>query len=165
MGIPPLTRAEAAEPAAFVVEALELIPAVQHDFKMKMSGESRLVLMIGQLMMPGRPPFAEPEGLHAALLAMWVRLDFHVALAAHGVDAASVAALKTHEAARKAGAVADAEAGPGLRECAMATCGKREVSRMEFKVCSRCRGVTYCCAEHQREDWRRHKRSCTKVQT
>jgi hypothetical protein len=46
----------------------------------------------------------------------------------------------------------------GLRPCALPGCGATEASPKAFKVCGRCRAAAYCCAEHQREDWRRHKR-------
>lgn len=35
-------------------------------------------------------------------------------------------------------------------------CGKTE----HLMVCSRCHGVAYCCAEHQKEDWKKHKLVC-----
>jgi hypothetical protein len=46
----------------------------------------------------------------------------------------------------------------GLRACGLPDCAKTEPQPRVFKLCSRCRGVAYCGAEHQRADWRRHKR-------
>jgi hypothetical protein len=46
----------------------------------------------------------------------------------------------------------------GIRRCALPSCGAAEPHAQAFKVCSRCRAACYCCAEHQREDWKRHKR-------
>jgi hypothetical protein len=46
----------------------------------------------------------------------------------------------------------------GLRRCALAACNAQEAHPKLFKLCSRCRGAAYCCAEHQTEDWKRHKR-------
>jgi hypothetical protein len=46
----------------------------------------------------------------------------------------------------------------GLRACAAPGCGAQELAPRTWKLCSRCRKQAYCCAEHQREDWRRHKR-------
>jgi hypothetical protein len=51
----------------------------------------------------------------------------------------------------------------GLRACALPGCGAVEPSPKAFKVCGRCRAAAYCCAAHQADDWRRHKRAdrCT----
>jgi hypothetical protein len=46
----------------------------------------------------------------------------------------------------------------GLRTCGLPDCGATEPHPKAFKVCSRCRGVVYCSAAHQQQDWRRHKR-------
>jgi hypothetical protein len=46
----------------------------------------------------------------------------------------------------------------GLRACALPGCGAVEPHAKAFKVCSRCRRPAYCCAAHQQQDWRRHKR-------
>lgn len=32
-------------------------------------------------------------------------------------------------------------------------------------TCSRCKSSSYCCKEHQKEDWKVHKKWCYKVQT
>ena len=55
----------------------------------------------------------------------------------------------------------------GLRNCTLPACGATEPHPRFFKCCSRCRSVVYCCAEHQKEDWPRHKRTdkCTKPAT
>jgi hypothetical protein len=45
---------------------------------------------------------------------------------------------------------------PGAHLCAV--CGLRGASR-----CATCHAVHYCCREHQRVDWRRHKPSCVAV--
>jgi hypothetical protein len=47
----------------------------------------------------------------------------------------------------------------GLRACALPECGAVEPQPKVFKLCSRCRGVVYCSAAHQQQDWRRHKRA------
>ena len=49
----------------------------------------------------------------------------------------------------------------GLRACALPSCGAAEPHPRFFKCCSRCRAVYYCCAEHQRADWSRHRRADT----
>jgi hypothetical protein len=57
-------------------------------------------------------------------------------------------------------AAAAAAAAPGLRTCALAGCGARELHPAHFKSCAACRIPAYCCKEHQTEDWPRHKAAC-----
>ena len=51
-------------------------------------------------------------------------------------------------------------AATGVRTCALAGCGAREVHVQQFKSCAACRTVVYCCREHQVEDWPTHKKAC-----
>jgi hypothetical protein len=46
----------------------------------------------------------------------------------------------------------------GLRACALPACGTTESHPKTYKLCGRCRGAAYCCAQHSKEDWKRHKR-------
>jgi hypothetical protein len=53
----------------------------------------------------------------------------------------------------------------GLKGCCMCAPAVPESvspasSTGRMKVCARCRTVSYCCAEHQREDWKAHKPTC-----
>lgn len=53
----------------------------------------------------------------------------------------------------------------GLKGCCMCAPAVPEgvspaLSTGRMKVCARCRTVSYCCAEHQREDWKAHKPTC-----
>ena len=57
-------------------------------------------------------------------------------------------------------AAAAAAAAPGLRTCGLETCGAREQHPSHFKSCSACRGMAYCCKEHQTEHWPAHKAAC-----
>ena len=41
--------------------------------------------------------------------------------------------------------------------CALTSCG---VLVAKGGLCSQCREVSYCCKEHQRSDWSRHKTGC-----
>ncbi len=60
-------------------------------------------------------------------------------------------------ATRQQAAAADT-ARHGLRRCALPACGAQEPHPKLFKLCGRCRGSAYCCAQHSKEDWKRHKR-------
>jgi hypothetical protein len=68
-----------------------------------------------------------------------------------------VTAYNTH-ATDTAAATAAAR---GLHICALPTCGAQEVHASQFKRCSACSGVIYCCKEHQvLQDWPAHKAAC-----
>ena len=60
----------------------------------------------------------------------------------------------------KVAAVRAALFAPGLRCCALASCGVREAHPQHFKSCAACLGVVYCCREHQVADWSAHKAAC-----
>jgi hypothetical protein len=47
-----------------------------------------------------------------------------------------------------------------LLECALAGCGAHEVHVAQFKRCAACKGIVYCCKEHQLADWPAHKAAC-----
>jgi hypothetical protein len=51
----------------------------------------------------------------------------------------------------------------GLRRCTLPACDAQEAHPKLFKLCGRCRSAAYCCAQHSKEDWKRHKREdgCT----
>ena len=53
----------------------------------------------------------------------------------------------------------DSSAGGLLKECAY--CMRRELVPGQFKTCSRCHQVAYCCKEDQRAHWKEHKLLCT----
>jgi hypothetical protein len=96
--------------------------------------------------------------------------------ALHGLSSADEAALRV--LLRRVAASLNAHAGPdlsaytaamrqraaadvarhGLRACALPECAATEPHPKAFKLCGRCRGVVYCSAAHQQQDWRRHKR-------
>ena len=48
----------------------------------------------------------------------------------------------------------------GLKECALPSCGKREVSVGQHKRCSACLSMWYCSAEHGALHWKEHKPVC-----
>ena len=49
---------------------------------------------------------------------------------------------------------------PGLELDRCAACGRVEPRKAAFQRCSRCKGVKYCSAAHQREHWPVHKAAC-----
>jgi hypothetical protein len=65
--------------------------------------------------------------------------------------------LQAIDAEKQQNAAADV-ARHGLRACALPECAQTEPHPKAFKLCGRCRAVVYCCAVHQQQDWRRHKR-------
>jgi hypothetical protein len=95
---------------------------------------------------------------HARILAAWRRLQSSGVLQRRGIlQCVSLNdALETHVAATAAATVA----ARGLHFCALPTCGAQEVHASQFKRCSACLSVVYCCKEHQVQDWPAHKAAC-----
>ena len=58
---------------------------------------------------------------------------------------------------------AEAAAAGQLRNCALASCGAKEAHVSHFSRCAACKGVVYCCREHQVADWPQHKAACKAV--
>eukprot|EP00980_Cylindrotheca_fusiformis_P031096 scaffold25826_cov132-Cylindrotheca_fusiformis.AAC.4 len=52
--------------------------------------------------------------------------------------------------------------GKKMKQVACDTCKKRQ-PYTKMKKCSRCRSVTYCSEECQKQDWSRHKKDCHKL--
>jgi hypothetical protein len=124
----------------------------------------RLVHLMKQLLAPEMRGSFEP-GFEHDLRTLWTRMDVQAALRAHGSlddELRGISNARTIELAEIA--ARDAVAGSGLRACALgAACGKRETARQQFKICSACRAVAYCCREHQAAHWRKHKADCKKM--
>jgi hypothetical protein len=89
------------------------------------------------------------QGRNHGLTYMWERL-VQIVKAGYGNEAL---------AAAMAARAADEEAGIRTRVCGW--CGK-EATRM--RRCSGCLWAHYCCAEHQKVDWKVHKYECQKQQ-
>ena len=47
--------------------------------------------------------------------------------------------------------------------CAYKSCGELIYSKRKLKWCSGCLQVKYCCKEHQKDDWKHHKLTCSKT--
>ena len=111
--------------------------------------------------------WSDPESLQAVqsfgaagarLLAGWQRMS-EAGVAEHPWMTSQVA-IRRKKDQELLHAAAAASAEPGLRPCALASCGAREAHPEHFKACAGCRVPVYCCIQHQRDDWPRHKASC-----
>jgi hypothetical protein len=95
---------------------------------------------------------------HARILAAWRRLQSSGILQRRGIlqHMSGVVAYNTHVIATAAATAA----ARGLHFCALHTCGAQEVHASQFKRCSACLSVVYCCKEHQVQGWPAHKAAC-----
>jgi hypothetical protein len=94
----------------------------------------------------------------ARILDAWRRLQSSGALQRRGIlrHMSGVVACQAHQTATAAATAA----ARGLHFCALRACGAQEVHASQFKRCSACSGVVYCCKEHQVQDWPAHKAAC-----
>jgi hypothetical protein len=95
---------------------------------------------------------------HARILTAWRRLQNSAVLQRRGF----LQLVRSNDAfmAHVAATAAATAAVRGLHFCALRTCGTQEVHASQFKRCSACLGVVYCCKEHQVQDWPAHKAAC-----
>ena len=47
-----------------------------------------------------------------------------------------------------------------FKKCALPSCDKAERTDAEFSLCALCKDAKYCSGEHQKADWKRHKKEC-----
>jgi hypothetical protein len=142
----------------FIADAAELMmqPRIHEEYSL--AREGRLVSSLRELIMRIEHGVIPRGADSARLLDSWQRLQRSGVLQRRDVDRAI---QFNHERgdARLSAHVA-AAAAPGLRSCGLASCGAREAHPAHFKSCSACRGVAYCCKEHQAEHWPAHKAAC-----
>lgn len=98
----------------------------------------------------------------AAVLRVWRSKPVNDVLRARGV-ALAVIKRETSMAGFTARQHAD-ESKNGLHPCALPSCGKREHSVREFRLCSGCRAVMYCSVEHQTLHWKEHRKACKEAE-
>jgi hypothetical protein len=99
-----------------------------------------------------------PRDLAARLRDAWQRLESSGLVQRRKIDKLIASDAVSGRAVSKAAAAAAAD--PGLRSCGLAGCGAREAHPAHFKSCAACRGVAYCCKEHQTAHWPSHKGPC-----
>jgi hypothetical protein len=106
-----------------------------------------------------QPGIVDDTPATRAMEAAWHRLERSEAAAERGLTQllAETHILRRGELSE---GVADVTAPSALRRCALGACGARELHVAQFKVCAACRAACYCCSEHQREDWKAHKKAC-----
>ena len=149
----PWPPAQAESARLFVLDALDVVPHTA-GFQGMVAEEPDLVVYIEA--MAGRP--FDPA-FRAAVLRKWMSPAVRNVLLARGVLQRSGALREREEAEFDARRNADIEQ-IGLRECAFFSCDKVEKTVREFKLCSGCRSVWYCSAEHHWLDWGAHKKRC-----
>jgi hypothetical protein len=143
---------------SFVVSAADMFLQPRENFRYVIPGEVAFFKELRDMHDATISSAAASRWL--ALLDAWRRLEGarrllrerHVDLMMSNAAQISGAQLSADEKAIYAAAV--------LHTCALETCNAREVHESQFKKCGACRTVSYCCREHQVEDWPAHKAAC-----
>ena len=153
--LPPLVAPERVFAEHFVLQALDYLASTR-AVTFPIISEPALVHVVQQLL---ASPVMEPS-FRAALEARWMSPDMVASLRMHGTIEQGTSLVVSWNAERYTVQRADV-AEHGLLVCALPGCDKREVTVREFKVCSACRAVAYCSAEHGGLHWAGgHKHEC-----
>ena len=157
--LPPLAAPErgiADDQVQFVFLTLDSL-ATTRAVTLPISGEASLVALVQQLL--ASPAVMEPS-FRATLEAWWTSPDVVAGLRMRGTLERGTAFVDNWTAEREAAQRADV-AEHGLLVCALPGCDKVEATVREFQVCSACRAVAYCSAEHGGLHWAGgHKHEC-----
>ena len=144
----------------FVLQSLDSLASLRAVTMVPIMGEPEFVHAVQQLL---ASPAVMETSFHTALEARWTSPDVVASLQRHGTVERSTAVYNNMLAASEAAQRADV-AEHGLLVCALPGCDKREVTVHEFKVCSACRAVAYCSAEHGGLHWAGgHKHECKEL--
>jgi hypothetical protein len=149
-----LPDATAAACSAFVASAFDTLQLRTGPASISEAG----LVRNAQTLIDEQQRFGTTTPSNARILTTWRRLQSSGMLQRRGI-AERVGfndAFRAHAAATAAATAA----AHGLRVCALGTCGAQEVHASQFKRCSACLSVAYCCKEHQVQDWRAHKAAC-----
>ena len=153
----PVLHPEAHDLQAFVLRVLDsMLPASRSLKDFALPEEHGFACRIHNFAVCAYPSM-DPAFL-AALHSKWANAAMVAMCKARGLDRAAEHTREWHnigEARLRADIAAF-----GLMECALPSCGKREVSVQQFKFCSACRSVWYCSAEHGALHWKEHKPAC-----
>ena len=153
--LPPLRAPERGLAEQFVLRALEYLASTR-AVTVLLVGEAELVDIVQQLLASS----AMEPSFRAALETRWTSPDMVASLQMRGTAEENTIRVNNVIEEREAAQRADV-AEHGLLVCALPGCDKQEVTVREFKVCSACRAVAYCSAEHGGLHWAGgHKHEC-----
>ena len=145
--LPPLAAPECGLAEQFVIRMLDYLASTR-AVTIPIVGEAELVYVVQQILSVA---VMEPS-FRAVLEARWTSPDVVACLHMRGILDYSSTLIDHFGSEREAAHRADV-AEHGLLVCALPGCDKREVTVREFKVCSACRAVAYCSAEHGGLHW------------
>lgn len=151
-----LPATEVASAQTFVLAALDVIPGTAGQ-QIAALVEVNLLTVIEAF--SGR---SYDPGFCDAVLRKWRSPAVSDVLQSRGLMQTGTTMYEEHIAKLRARQRADIEE-IGLQHCALPSCDKTERTVHEFKLCSGCRAVKYCCAEHHALDWGVHRNACAKL--
>ena len=155
--LPPLAAPERGLAEQFVIRVLDYLASIRAvTFPIK--GEPLFVHTVQQLLaLPG----VMETSFRAALETRWTSPDVVASLHMRRGGIEQCTDLYNDVQAESDAAQRADIAEHGLLVCALPGCDKQEATVREFKVCSACRAVAYCSAEHGGLHWAwGHKHEC-----